>query len=92
MQGLGYGVLAGSLLVKVPQILDILRAKSARGLSAFSFELETAGLLIATSYGFLLHLPISAFGESVVSPMLAVALTLGLKPGAAASLCCRNVL
>lgn len=64
-KGLGYGVLAGSLLVKVPQILDILRAKSARGLSASSFELETAGLLIATSYGFLLHLPISAFGESV---------------------------
>ncbi|GAB4817356.1 hypothetical protein N2152v2_004402 [Parachlorella kessleri] len=69
-QGLSQGRLppaevVNALASKVPQILDILRAKSARGLSASSFELETAGLLIATSYGFLLHLPISAFGESV---------------------------
>lgn len=67
LQGLGYGILAGSTLVKVPQLLNVLRAKSAEGLNPLSFELETVGLLIATTYGFLMQLPFSAFGEVVVS-------------------------
>ena len=66
-QGLGYGILAGSTLVKVPQVANVLRAASAAGLAPLSFELETVGLLIAVSYGFLMGLPFSAFGETVVS-------------------------
>ena len=66
-QGLGYGILAGSTLVKVPQLLNVVRAHSAEGLNPISFELETLGLLIATTYGFLMCLPFSAFGEVVVS-------------------------
>lgn len=64
-KGLGYGILAGSTLVKVPQLLNVVRAKSADGLNPFSFELETIGLVIATTYGFLMRLPFSAFGEVV---------------------------
>ena len=67
LQGLGYGILAGSTLVKVPQVANVLRAASAAGLAPLSFELETIGLLIAVSYGFLMGLPFSAFGETVVS-------------------------
>jgi mannose-P-dolichol utilization defect protein 1 len=65
-QGLGTGILLGSLLVKVPQILKITRGKSARGLSPLSFELETLGLCIVATYGFIMQLPFSAFGEVVV--------------------------
>ena len=64
---MGYGILAGSTLVKVPQLLNVVRARSAEGLNPFSFGLETLGLLIATTYGFLMQLPFSAFGEVVVS-------------------------
>lgn len=67
LQGLGLGIVAGSTLVKLPQLLNVVRAKSADGLNPFSFELETLGLLIAATYGFILHLPFSAFGEVVVS-------------------------
>ena len=45
----------------------MLRSASAAGLAPLSFELETIGLLIAVSYGFLMGLPFSAFGETVVS-------------------------
>ena len=69
LQGLGYGILAGSVLVKVPQLLNVLRAGSAAGLSPLSCELETLGLVIAVTYGFLMGLPFSAFGETVVSCM-----------------------
>ncbi|KDD75852.1 hypothetical protein H632_c470p1 [Helicosporidium sp. ATCC 50920] len=63
--GLGYGILAGSTLVKIPQLLTVYNAKSAEGLSPLSFELETVGLSVATTYGLLLSLPISAYGEVV---------------------------
>ena len=65
-QGLGYGIVAGSTLVKVPQLLNVVRAKSAEGLSPLSLELETVSLAIATTYGFINQLPITAFGEVVV--------------------------
>ncbi len=65
-QGLGYGILAGSTLVKVPQVLNVVRARSAAGLAPLACELETLGLLIAVTYGFIMGLPFSAFGETVV--------------------------
>ena len=49
-------------------MLNVVRAKSAEGLNPLSFELETIGLAIAASYGFLHNLAFSAFGESVVRP------------------------
>lgn len=82
-QGLGYGILAGSTLVKVPQLLNVVRAHSAEGLNPSSFELETVALLIATTYGFLMRLPFSAFGEVVVSAAGAA----GVRPPVAASCC-----
>ncbi|PRW59800.1 mannose-P-dolichol utilization defect 1-like protein 2 [Chlorella sorokiniana] len=62
---LGYGILAGSTMVKLPQVAAVVRARSAAGLSPLSFELETLGLVIAVTYGFLMGLPFSAFGETV---------------------------
>ncbi|KAL4429561.1 hypothetical protein ABPG77_008610 [Micractinium sp. CCAP 211/92] len=64
-KGLGYGILLGSTLVKVPQVVNVVRARSAAGLAPLAFELETLGLVIAVTYGFLMGLPFSAFGETV---------------------------
>lgn len=47
-----------------PQISNVLRAKSADGLSAASFELESWGLLVHAAYGFVNRLPFSSYGEA----------------------------
>lgn len=44
----------------------MLRARSAEGLSALSFELESWGLLVHATYGYLKGLPFSAYGEAVM--------------------------
>lgn len=44
----------------------MLRARSAEGLSALSFELESWGLLVHATYGYLRGLPFSAYGEAVM--------------------------
>lgn len=46
------------------QVANVLRAHSADGLSALSFELESWGLLVHTAYGFIRGLPFSAYGEA----------------------------
>eukprot|EP00798_Chlamydomonas_sp_ICE-L_P000878 gene878-5708_t len=63
---LGYGILAGSLGVKVPQVKNILQNKSAEGLSALSAELELIGLAIHASYGYLKGLAFNTYGEVVI--------------------------
>jgi uncharacterized protein with PQ loop repeat len=65
-EALGLGIVLGSTMVKMPQILTVVRAKSAEGLSPLSFELETLGLVIAATYGTLNKLAFSAYGESAV--------------------------
>ena len=66
LQALGYAIVAGASLLKVPQILGILNSGSAAGLNMASFELENIGYSIHTAYGFVLGLPFSAFGEAVI--------------------------
>ena len=65
-QALGYAIVAGASLLKVPQILGILNSGSAAGLNMASFELENIGFSIHTAYGIVLGLPFSAFGEAVI--------------------------
>ena len=52
--------------MKVPQITNVARAKSAEGLAPISFELEQIGLSIHTAYGFLLDLPFNTYGEALI--------------------------
>jgi len=63
---LGIAVVAGSALVKVPQILAVTRSHSAAGLNFSSFELENIGFSIHTAYGFIMGLPFSAYGEALL--------------------------
>lgn len=63
-KGLGYGILMGSLLIRVPQILLILRSKSVEGLSLLSELLMIIAVFGSVSYGYHRQFPISTYGDS----------------------------
>ena len=60
---LGYCIVFGSVLLKVPQIFVIVKNRSIKGLNVASFELEVAGFTIALAYCLFKKLPFSAYGE-----------------------------
>jgi mannose-P-dolichol utilization defect 1 len=64
-KGLGLGIIAGSLLVKVPQIVKILNAKSAEGISIYSVILDLVAITFHFSYSFVKGFPFSAWGDGV---------------------------
>ncbi|ODM88032.1 Mannose-P-dolichol utilization defect 1 protein [Orchesella cincta] len=63
-KGLGVGIIAGSLLVKVPQIVKILRAKSATGITLLSVVMELFAITSTMSYSYVSGFPFSAWGEA----------------------------
>ncbi|KIY45097.1 mannose-P-dolichol utilization defect 1 protein, partial [Fistulina hepatica ATCC 64428] len=63
-KGLGIGVVLGGAIMKVPQIMLILKARSARGLSLSAFSLETIAYAINLTYSFRNHYPFSTYGEN----------------------------
>ncbi|KAJ2916895.1 hypothetical protein MD484_g3519, partial [Candolleomyces efflorescens] len=63
-KGLGVGIVVGGSIMKVPQILLILNASSARGLSLPSYILETFSYAITLSYSMRNHFPFSTYGEN----------------------------
>ncbi|XP_035922250.1 mannose-P-dolichol utilization defect 1 protein isoform X1 [Halichoerus grypus] len=64
-KGLGLGIVAGSLLVKLPQVFKILRAKSAEGLSLQSVMLELMALTGTMVYSITNNFPFSSWGEAL---------------------------
>ena len=62
-KGLGYGILAGSLLLRVPQIVKILAAGSGEGLSVASEIFGLIAVFGSMSYGNYKQFPISAYGD-----------------------------
>ncbi|BBN03249.1 mannose-P-dolichol utilization defect 1 [Marchantia polymorpha subsp. ruderalis] len=62
---LGYCIVAASGIVKLPQILIIMKSRSIKGLSKTSFEMEVVGFTIALSYCIYKRIPFSAYGELV---------------------------
>ncbi|XP_037007058.1 mannose-P-dolichol utilization defect 1 protein isoform X2 [Artibeus jamaicensis] len=64
-KGLGLGIVAGSLLVKLPQVLKILGAKSAEGLSLQSVMLELVALTGTMVYSIINKFPFSSWGEAL---------------------------
>jgi len=61
---LGYAILLGSLIVKIPQIQKIMNAKSAKGISLSSVLLELVMYLIGWSYSFRRGFAFNTYGES----------------------------
>lgn len=60
---IGLGIVAGGSLVKVPQLVKIVRAQSARGLSPLSYGLESLAYGVTLAYNFRMGNPFSTYGE-----------------------------
>ncbi|KAG6010005.1 hypothetical protein E4U21_000446 [Claviceps maximensis] len=65
-KGLGIGIIAASTIVKVPQIVKLVRSKSAEGVSFLSYLLETSAYLITLAYNVRNGFPFSTFGETAL--------------------------
>eukprot|EP01017_Pseudomicrothorax_dubius_P034184 TRINITY_DN4655_c0_g1_i2.p1 TRINITY_DN4655_c0_g1~~TRINITY_DN4655_c0_g1_i2.p1 ORF type:complete len:273 (+),score=26.76 TRINITY_DN4655_c0_g1_i2:36-854(+) len=63
-KGLGMGIILGSVLVKVPQIIKILKSKSADGIAVSSFYPEILMSLLGCGYNIHFNHPFSTYGES----------------------------
>lgn len=62
-KSLGYGIVCGSMMVKVPQILKIVNSKSVEGLNLFSIFLEIFVITLNLSYSFVKGFPFSTWGD-----------------------------
>lgn len=63
---LGYLIIVGSLILKLPQILKILGAKDVTGLTPASFYMEVLLYASSTIYNVRRGYPVSTWGENVV--------------------------
>ncbi|KAM0727008.1 Mannose-P-dolichol utilization defect 1 protein-like protein [Formica fusca] len=61
----GLSIVGGSLLVKVPQIMKILKSKSGEGINVFSIFLDLFAITATLSYSFMKGFPFSAWGDAV---------------------------
>lgn len=62
---MGYGIVAGSLMVKLPQIIKIVSNRSASGINILSVFLELLAITLNLSYSFVKEFPFSAWGDSL---------------------------
>lgn len=75
-KGLGIAIVLGGAVMKVPQLLLILRAKHAKGLSLPAFALETLAYLITLIYAYRNAYPFSTYGENFFLTIQNVVITL----------------
>lgn len=61
---LGFGIILGSLTVKIPQILKILKNKSGEGINIYSVSLDLTAITLYMSYSFVMSFPFSAWGDA----------------------------
>ncbi|XP_063043465.1 mannose-P-dolichol utilization defect 1b [Engraulis encrasicolus] len=73
-KGLGIGIILGSVLVKLPQILKLMGAKSAEGLSFNSILLELLAITGTMAYSIAKGFPFSAWGEALFLMLQTVAI------------------
>ncbi|OCH88444.1 mannose-P-dolichol utilization defect 1 protein [Obba rivulosa] len=64
-KGLGLGIVVGGSIMKVPQFLLIVNARSARGLSLPAYVLETLSYAITLAYSYRNEFPFSTYGENL---------------------------
>uniref|UniRef100_A0A1A9WWA0 Mannose-P-dolichol utilization defect 1 protein homolog n=1 Tax=Glossina brevipalpis TaxID=37001 RepID=A0A1A9WWA0_9MUSC len=61
---LGFAIIAGSLLVKVPQIMKIYKHKSAEGVSFIAVSLDLIAITSHMAYSYVNNYPFSAWGDT----------------------------
>ncbi|KAF3697455.1 Mannose-P-dolichol utilization defect 1 protein [Channa argus] len=71
-KGLGIGIILGSVMVKMPQILKLMGAKSAEGLSFKSVLMELLAITGTMAYSIANKFPFSAWGEALFLMMQTV--------------------
>ncbi|KZT63958.1 mannose-P-dolichol utilization defect 1 protein [Daedalea quercina L-15889] len=64
-KGLGVGIVIGGSIMKVPQLLLIISARSARGISLTAYALETLAYAITLAYSYRNEFPFSTYGENL---------------------------
>jgi len=64
-KGLGIGIVVGGSIMKVPQILLIFNARSARGIALPAYILETLSYAITLAYSYRNNYPFSTYGENL---------------------------
>lgn len=64
-KGLGLAIVGGSILVKMPQIMKIVRAKSGEGISVAGTTLELTAITFNVAYSFVNRYPFSSYGDGV---------------------------
>ncbi|KAH8248803.1 hypothetical protein KR032_003361 [Drosophila birchii] len=73
-KGLGLAIIAGSVLVKVPQVLKILNSKSGEGINIVGVVLDLLAISFHLSYNFMHGYPFSAWGDSTFLAIQTVAI------------------
>ena len=63
-KGLGYGIILGASMVKFPQVYNILKARSGRGIVPSMFYMECFMFIINGCYNIHLGSPFSVYGEN----------------------------
>ncbi|KAH8092238.1 hypothetical protein BXZ70DRAFT_1010932 [Cristinia sonorae] len=77
-KGLGLGIVVGGSIMKVPQLLLIISARSARGLSLPAYVLETLSYAITLAYSYRNGFPFSTYGENFFLTIQNVIITLSI--------------
>ncbi|RSH82675.1 uncharacterized protein EHS24_007669 [Apiotrichum porosum] len=75
-KGLGFGIVLGGSIVKIPQIMKIIGTQSARGLSLSAYILETASYAISLAYAWRGRFPFSTYGENFFITVQNIVITL----------------
>jgi len=73
---LGIATVAGSSIVKLPQILKLLQSQSAAGISFLSYALEISAMVIALAYSARSGFPFSTYGETAMIAVQNVVISL----------------
>jgi uncharacterized protein with PQ loop repeat len=61
-----YAIIVGAAVVKLPQIFNVLKASSAKGLNINSIYIETVATLAGTAYNILIGNPFRTYGETAL--------------------------
>ena len=82
-KGLGLGIVVFGSIMKVPQILNIVNGRSARGISLSMYTLEVVAYTISLAYAVRSRLPFSTYGENLsltVQNMIILLLVIAYTP------------
>ena len=61
----GYLIIGGSVILKLPQIINMLKAGSSKGVAASSYYFETIAMLHVLAMSRHANLPFSVYGETI---------------------------